>query len=322
MSEDRGPPRMLMSYGVLGKSVDVTRAVERMAEGGHPRPTILADSGAFTANKLGTPMDPHDYARWLDRWGEHFDYAISLDVIHDVEASWRSHQNIEQITGRRLMPVVHYPEGVEVFDRYREAGHRLIAVGGLGIRGRYSPGVRYRWLINLFRWAEVNDVRFHGLGIGSFPVMYGLPWYSVDASSWSAAYVYGMMWMFDGDQGEMRRLVRNRRNSYDDRNARVLRSRGIDPARAADRFTRYWGGIIAADSYRRAEAWIRTRRGIIAPPTDGTLRRGLPEPEGIRVYLAVISECDMLMISGGTDSYRRGGIERRWVPLDEAVPVA
>jgi hypothetical protein len=179
-----GPVRVLLSYAYY-RDIDVRDLHTKLSRFGPV--TMIADSGAFSAFTQGDVVTAAGYADWLRQHGDLFDYAITLDVLGDPEASWRSHRAAEDAAGRHLVPVVHYGEPVSEIERYVAQGHRLIALGGMAIQGRYDDSVRMRWLINVFRYAERNDVRFHGLGIGGPMMIKDLPWWSVDASSWLQA---------------------------------------------------------------------------------------------------------------------------------------
>ena len=191
-------------------------------------PSIIADSGAFSAYTMGWQVQPADYAAWLRRWGHVFDYAITLDVINDAEGTWASHHETQQLTGRRPMPVVHYDAPLTVFDRYRNDGHTLIAVGGFALPGRAQPGRRYRRMIQVSKWAHTNDCRLHGLGVGNFAQMYELPWWAVDSSTWNIAHRYGRTSVFNPARGEMLTVPRRNGAAHETRTARLLRARGVE----------------------------------------------------------------------------------------------
>jgi hypothetical protein len=196
VSDFRGPVRALTSYWYY-RDIDLNGIVSMLTEDGVP-PTLVADSGAFSAYTAGADVTPRLYGDWLDQWPDLFDYAITLDVINDPDASMRSHLECQQVVGRQLVPVIHYGEPVATLDRYYDLGHRLLALGGLALRDMYSEGKRMRWLIPVFRWAEHHpDVRLHGLGIGAFKQMWKLPWWSVDATSWASGTAYGLTAIFD-----------------------------------------------------------------------------------------------------------------------------
>jgi hypothetical protein len=313
VSDFRGPVRALTSYWYY-RDIDLNGIVSMLTEDGVP-PTLVADSGAFSAYTAGADVTPRLYGDWLDQWPDLFDYAITLDVINDPDASMRSHLECQQVVGRQLVPVIHYGEPVATLDRYYDLGHRLLALGGLALRDMYSEGKRMRWLIPVFRWAEHHpDVRLHGLGIGAFKQMWKLPWWSVDATSWASGTAYGLTAIFDPERGEMKRYNRADAVSHNERPARLLRARGVDPSVLAGKYVRAWSGAVGADSYRRAEHWIRQRRGPISPPVDPALTVRIDDGTGLRIHLATWSG-DIGQLVGATDALSRGGMEKRWIPV-------
>lgn len=279
--------RALVSFA-LYERVDMGKLAHDITEDGRP-PSLVADSGAFTAFTQGLEVTPRLYAAWLSRWMHLFDYAITLDVIGNAEASWRSHHEAEDVLGKALVPVVHYGEPMSVFDRYRNEGYDFIAVGGLAFAQRRAVGVRMRWLVPVHRWAQANGVGLHGLGIGAFQQMYVLPWHSVDASTWGAGYRYGRHRLFDHHQGKMLELREDRQQMYGERAVRLLRELGVR-ADLLGLETHHWtSATIAADSFRRAEAWIRQRRGVRAAPL-GPNFHARDDGTGLRVYLVDVDE--------------------------------
>ena len=311
-AEFRGPVRALCSFAHhRDHDMDGFVALLRKYEG---EPSVIADSGAFSAFTMGWQVQPADYAAWLRKWDGLFDYALTLDVINDVEASWRSHCDTQQLAQRRLVPVVHYDAPLDVFDHYQAAGHELIAVGGFALPGRAQPGRRYRRMIQVCRWAAGTGAKLHALGIGDFQQMWRLPWWSVDSSSWNIAHRYGDTRVFDPERAAMLVLPRDTHAADQTRAARLLRSRGVDPRELAADFNYHLAAAVSADSYRRAEHWIRARRGLVPPPDDPAVRI-VGDANGLRVYLALLANTqDPAILCGATATVSRGGLERRWVP--------
>jgi hypothetical protein len=301
---DRGPPRVLLSFAYY-RDANLDKIATALTIDG-VRPSIAADSGAFSAATMGWQVEPGEYAGWLLRWWPLFDFAFTLDVIGDPAASRASHDDLEERVGHPVVPVVHYGATTEHLADYHADGHRLIALGGLAMRDRASAGVRARWLHGMFTWAADHDVVFHGLGIGSYRQMWSWPWYSVDASSWSQGHRFGTPLLFDPARNDIVKLDRSRSTAHHQRAASILRSRGVDPALLAGGYSRFWAGAVSADSYRRAEAHIRARRGPV---------RWAGHDDGLRVYLADTGGLVNLgMIVGATDAPTRSGLEHLWTP--------
>lgn len=286
IDQPTGPVRVLLSYAYY-RDQDVRALHAKLAADGPP--TIIADSGAFTAYTLGDVITPHAYAAWLNEHRDLFDYAITLDVLGDPEASWRSHRATEDAYGGRLVPVVHYGEPVSEIERYVAQGHQLIALGGLAIVGRRNAGSRMRWLLAAFRYAAANGVRYHGLGIGAPVLVEDLPWWSVDTTSWLNVR-FGRTHLFDPTRPRvMVKVSRSTRDAYQPANARLLRDTGIDPRLLADDFHWTHSAAVSAWSYRRLEAWCRQRWAAygppISPPDDPAFVCRTDDPTGLRLHL-------------------------------------
>ena len=125
---------------------------------------------------------------------------------------------------------------------------------------------------------------------------------------------YGLTAIFDPERGEMKRYNRADAVSHKERPARLLRQRGVDPSVLAGSYVRAWSGAVGADSYRRAERWIKQRRGPISPPDDPAVTIRVDDGTGLRIHLATWSG-DIGQLVGATDALSRGGMEKRWIPV-------
>ena len=56
------------------------------------KPNLFIDSGAFSANSSGTPVDLDEYMEFLLENEEHFTVYANLDAIGNPELSWRNQQ--------------------------------------------------------------------------------------------------------------------------------------------------------------------------------------------------------------------------------------
>lgn len=271
---DRGPLRILLSFAFY-ESLDFERLKSELTEDGTP-PCLMADSGAYSADTAGHKVSIADYAAWL-REHDEFDMAVNLDVIGDEEATWRNHQVLEQLLGRRVMPVVHYGGTVEHAQAYFDDGHTLIALGGIASGRRTFIGQRYRWMHQFFSWAKETGVVFHGLGVGSLEHIFDWPWFSVDtANPTRLGQRFGRSYVFDRARGKMIGTYTREHNAHHDRVAGILRRRGVDPAKLDTvAWNPRWAEAVSADSYRQVESWVRKRR---EPVCWGEL-------EGLRVYI-------------------------------------
>ncbi len=261
-----------------------------------PAPEVFADSGAFSALTQGADVNLDTYAAWLERWGHWFQVAANLDTIGDgaeAAAGTRANQEALEERGLPVLPVFHAGEPWEALEHYLDSGYTYIALGGLV--GRPVPSIM-PWLVRCFRMAQGRAV-FHGFGLTSWEPLAGLPWYSVDSSSWGASYRYGQLRLFDEANGRwVQAAVGNHAELYAPSVASLIRDHGYDPGDFADRerYTRERTCRISAVAWWRAEQWIRRRHGRIEMPAS-------ERPPGLRWYCA---DANPLRLSAGAAGLR------------------
>lgn len=176
----------------------ITGALRQARDEGRPI-RLLLDSGAFSALTQGHSITAEDYAAWLDLvmplWGEWVVGAINLDVIGEAGPSWANWTALRD-RGHDTMPVTHLGDTFDVADRYVDAGADYLATGNLVGSGADRM---LRWCAHLHRHLRDHhpDVRLHALGATGRRIVERLPWWSIDASSFGAAYRYGRLVLFD-----------------------------------------------------------------------------------------------------------------------------
>lgn len=171
-------PRALLSYAYASK---VT--AEQFAEWGDV--DVIIDSGAFTAHNSGKPIDHAAYLGWLGEHAHLIEFAFALDVIGDPLATLDNYRHgIDVLAGTvRLVPTWHIGTSFDVLERYcAEADY--VAVGG-AVPYYQQQNDLYRLSLRAHEIARANGTRLHGLGMTGRRVMFGLPWASVDSSSWT-----------------------------------------------------------------------------------------------------------------------------------------
>lgn len=246
---------------------------------------VIADSGAFSALTQGATIDLDVYASWLQEMQPNLVWAASLDVIGNVEASWKNWRRLTAM-GLHTVPTVHFTAPTTALDRYVEAGATLVGLGGL-VNGRDLAG-QMRWLVNMFRHQRDHhpQVRFHGWGISSGRrLLDHLPFFSVDSSGFGAAYRYGRASLFDVATG-LNRMVPL--DGYSPgAHGRFLRSEyGVEPRDIA----RSFGGnrdvvrYLMFQSAQRMERHYQERHHVTPPA--GLERMG----EGTHIHFADASD--------------------------------
>lgn len=137
------------------------------------------DSGAFSAQNSGTPIDLATYTekcRALLASDPALVEVFALDVIGDADASRRNCAAMWE-AGIPAIPCYHYGEPEAALLALRE--FPKIALGGtVGVPARE----KLRWQQQCF--ARVWPKQIHGFGCGSAATLLALPFHSVDATNW------------------------------------------------------------------------------------------------------------------------------------------
>lgn len=248
---------------------------------------VFLDSGAFTVFTQGQTVDVYDYGRWVSKYEDKFELYANLDVIghgkESAEGTWRNQRILEDEFGLSPLPVFHSGEDWSVLERYLEAGYSYIGLGGLVGSDRKSL---MPWLVQCFRMAEGSAV-FHGFGMTAGTVLFSLPWYSVDSSSWAAALYWGDWWLFDDRSLRWLKWESGVEPVFFEF-VRLVRRYGMDfekviyPGGAADPRYAEWRVStlqVCGASYSALEAVLRKRFGVVTRP-DGVAGTGM------NIYLA------------------------------------
>lgn len=263
--------RLLMSYHFY-RDADMDRALA-----GFQQPLdLFADSGAYSAYSQGSPIHVDDYCNWLEREAWRFSCYVNLDVIGDVEGTWRNQQRMEE-RGLNPVPVFHGGEPWEYLERYCES-HRYVALGGMVASNKPAA---MRWLIQCFKIAAKNDVRIHGFGQTRLQILRSFPWYSVDSSSWASAHRFGGLMLWDDWSAKFVKIdLHKHEQAY--RHAALIREHGGDPAEVAhpqaalvqrgDPDIEYWRDVrsriitMNARAWMRYERWLQRHHGSVEAP--------------------------------------------------------
>lgn len=279
----------LLSYHYF-KSQDMDELAPHFA--GFP---LFLDSGAFSALTLGKPINIEEYATFIKRYGHHFTTIANLDVINDPAASYTNWLRLKEL-GAETVPVVHYGTPYTYLDKYIEAGERYILVGGLV--GRSQTTEVRAWLVGVFRRGEPHGVGFHGFGLTNMQDLADFPWYSCDSSTWSAAWRFGNVHLWDSRGKRVSMQVGNPKSVY--KHARLLREHGVEPALLADRTKYHYLHALTASViawYRLGRWWHERHKPVTAGegrPTgpilylaDTSRTHLIPGAEAIRAYEAL-----------------------------------
>ena len=155
---------------------------------------FFADSGAYSAHTLGSPINLADYAAWLRRWEHCLDPYANLDVTFDHRQGQVNQRELEKL-GLAPIPVWHIGDPLANFREIAE-GYEYAAIGNLVSRTKRDPKL-WGLLDQVHEIAAANDCGLHAFGLSSWPMINRWPWRSVDSSSAGAGFRYGRVQLFD-----------------------------------------------------------------------------------------------------------------------------
>lgn len=248
------------------KDTNLGEFLGKLERNGH-RPEVFTDSGGFSAFSQGVVVELDDYVRFLLRWRSVLDHYANLDVIGDPRASLRNLLRMEQ-RGLRPVPVIHVGTDPEEVRRHKARGYSYQCLGGMvphltamsqALR-RGTPSEVVTWARACHEVAHEEGVKLHGFGATNFQVMLGLPWHSVDSSSWAAGFRFGNVYAFDPVAGKWVTMVLRDTQGIM-RQAALLRFYGVDPLSLVKdgMDSRVVMITVAARSFLVALRWLRAR---------------------------------------------------------------
>lgn len=187
VSEEEGkaptvqPPYcMLLSYHYFKKKAELVKSY--IAKGYD----IFIDSGAFSAETKGVPINIDEYCEFLIETGVST-YA-GLDVIGNAKATIGNVRYMESRYKLSPIPTFHLGSNFEDLYHILEKGYPYIALGGLVFSSNIMRYCDEVWSILL---KQAPDIRVHGFGMTNIELMERYPWYSVDSSSYKGGRRFG-----------------------------------------------------------------------------------------------------------------------------------
>lgn len=237
-------PRLLLSYAYAAAD---DKQVRISQENGVD---LIIDSGAFTVANSGGVIDHAAYLAWLAERADAITFALSLDVIGDHPTSLANHERALETVGDKvqMVPTWHFGSSfADLRDLCRR--YQFVSIGG-AVPFAKQPAALFTAAAQAHRIAAEYGTRLHGLGMTGNRIMYGLPWYSVDSSSWLAAVRFPSLPLTD-EHGRVEQFEHGR--PLDGLARALVRQYGGDPAVVA---SEGWCMKAAGDAVPARRQWV------------------------------------------------------------------
>lgn len=171
--------------------------------------SFLLDSGAFTfmSNTSGTvDFDKYveDYAQFINKWNVERFFELDIDSVVGLKEVERLRFKLEQMTGKKPIPVWHRTRGKEYFIKMCE-NYPYVAIGG--IVTKEIPIKKYEMLFPWFiQQAHKRGVKIHGLGYTNLKGLQKYRFDSVDSTAWLYGNRGGFVYRFNMNNGLMEQI--------------------------------------------------------------------------------------------------------------------
>ena len=209
---------------LLSYAFHATTRFDEVREALGPNQHVMIDSGAFTAFTKGRPVDREQYAKFLKHWEGYYDYAMTLDVIGDAEAT---EANLQWLLDKGF-PVIPVYTARAPLSELESLAQRFdyIAYGGLvGV----PKNLQMRALKVATDIAAQENCRVHALGQASARTFTQTVTYSGDSSKASAAPMTNAVALTDFTTGNIVTIKFGDPKSARG-HERLMRAYGLTPA--------------------------------------------------------------------------------------------
>lgn len=152
--------------------------------------SIIIDSGAFSAWRLGKAIDLEKYCDYLLANADWITHYVALDVINPLSteaAAKASFDNLVRMRARGLrpIPVYHVGEDISWLFRMLDLGCDYIGLSASSLVSRNKVDDWYAWAwSHLVNSSGLPIVKAHAFGEGRVESLKRFPWYSADSTSW------------------------------------------------------------------------------------------------------------------------------------------
>ena len=274
------PNTLLISYH-YGRNIDMD-AVDEFR--------VVGDSGAFSARTQGITITNDELGEWANKWRHKLFWVACMDVAGNPKLTRHNWLELNRDHNLQSVPTLHMGDDPSEMDFYVERGCDFIGLGGLA-GGQAQARSQIRWLLKVFIYARDNHphVRFHGWGLTREETK-KLPFWSVDSSSWSSAFRYGLVILRDPRRYKRVTFQTDRRGAYQPHIVDLLTNHyATNPhdvafSDATTRQAQMRVSILAKSVYE--QEMRRLHKASITPPKWGIMNPGGYPMNGPHVAMA------------------------------------
>lgn len=161
---------------------------------------FLLDSGAFTFMQ-----NSKSHVNWEDYIKRYADFIIrnnikkyfelDIDSVVGYPQVLKYRTMLEEMTGRKCIPVWHKTRGIEEFKKMCDE-YDYAAIGGI-VSKEIKPD-QYKAFSGMIKEAHSRGCKLHGLGFTSLAWLPRCHFDSVDSTAWTTGNRFGFVYQFNG----------------------------------------------------------------------------------------------------------------------------
>lgn len=161
---------------------------------------FLLDSGAFTfMQNTKTHVDWDDYikkyADFIVRNNIKKYFELDIDSVVGYKQVLKYRSKLEELTGRRCIPVWHKTRGLQEFQKMCDE-YEYAAIGGI-VAKEIKPE-QYSAFPMMISEAHRRKCKIHGLGFTALAWLKKCHFDSVDSTAWTTGNRFGFIYKFNG----------------------------------------------------------------------------------------------------------------------------
>lgn len=160
---------------------------------------FMLDSGAFTFFSSGKHVDWNEYvkryAQFITRNNVKLFFELDIDVLIGYEKVLYYRAMLEDLTGRKCIPVWHKSRGKDEYLKMCSE-YDYVALGGIVTKEiKQTDYKHFPYFINE---AHKRGAKIHGLGFTNLQGLTKYKFDSVDSTAWVSGNRFGSIYVFDG----------------------------------------------------------------------------------------------------------------------------